>query len=143
MWIIILICQKELLYTLFFFLNRQLGSGPSPQSCLYFQDFQGSKVLKICFEVWPNTNILSLFKWFSAYVIYMLFTVSQKSKQFLWNWSPSYLHNRLMYLIWLIDNRWTFWGHFWNTWNFISFAYWRWFSPKLCLASYASRASCL
>ena len=30
-------------YTLFY---KQLQSGPSPQSCLYFQDFQGSKLLK-------------------------------------------------------------------------------------------------
>ena len=28
--------------TLFFY--KQLGLGPSPQSCLYFQDFQGSKL---------------------------------------------------------------------------------------------------
>ena len=28
--------------------NKQLGSGPSHQSCLYFQDFQGSNLLNGC-----------------------------------------------------------------------------------------------
>ena len=37
-------------YTLFY---KQLGSGP--QSCWYFQDFQGSKLLISCLVNWLNT----------------------------------------------------------------------------------------
>ena len=33
------------------FFYEYLGSGPSPQSCLYFQDFQGSKLLNGCLVV--------------------------------------------------------------------------------------------
>ena len=36
------------------FFYRQLGLGPGPQSCLYFQDFQCSKFRSSCLEVWPN-----------------------------------------------------------------------------------------
>ena len=35
-------------YTFFY---KQLGSGRSPQSCLYFQDFQGSKLLNSCLAI--------------------------------------------------------------------------------------------
>ena len=45
------------------FLYNQLGSGPSPQSYLYSQDFQGSKLLNGCFLVWPNKQVLSVFQW--------------------------------------------------------------------------------
>ena len=40
--------------TLFF--NKQLGLGFSPQSCLYFQNFQGSKLLSSGLVVWPNRH---------------------------------------------------------------------------------------
>ena len=33
------------------FFYKQLGLGPSPQSCFYFQDFQGSKLLCSCLVV--------------------------------------------------------------------------------------------
>ena len=33
------------------FFYKQLGSGTSPQSCLYFQDFQGPKLLGGCLVV--------------------------------------------------------------------------------------------
>ena len=33
----------KMFYVEFTLFQRQLGSGPSPQHCLYFQDFQGSK----------------------------------------------------------------------------------------------------
>ena len=33
-----------------FVFYKQLGLGPSPQSCLYFQDFQGSKLLSSCYR---------------------------------------------------------------------------------------------
>ena len=42
---------------------EQLGSGTGSQSCLYFQDFQGSNLLYICLVAWPNTQILSIFQW--------------------------------------------------------------------------------
>ena len=35
----------------FTFLYNQLKSDPSPKSCLYFQDFQGSKLFNCCFVV--------------------------------------------------------------------------------------------
>ena len=37
---------------------KQLGSGPSPQSCLYFQGVHGSKLLNVCLEVWPSNLFL-------------------------------------------------------------------------------------
>ena len=43
---------------------KQLRSGPSPQSCLFFQDFQGSKLLKDCLVVCSNKQILSVFQLF-------------------------------------------------------------------------------
>ena len=43
---------------------KQLGSGPSPQSCLHFQDFQGSNLLNGCLVLWSNKQILSVFQWF-------------------------------------------------------------------------------
>ena len=44
------------------FLCKLLGSGPSPQSCLYYQDFQGSKLPNGCLVNWPNKQILSVFQ---------------------------------------------------------------------------------
>ena len=41
---------------------KQIESCPSPQTCLYFKDFQGSKLLIDCVVVSPNKQILiSLF----------------------------------------------------------------------------------
>ena len=37
---------------------------PQPQSCLHFQDFQGSEFLNRCLVVWPNKKNLSVFQWF-------------------------------------------------------------------------------
>ena len=39
-------------YTLFF--HKQLDSSPSPQSCLIFLDFQGSKLLSSCLDIEEN-----------------------------------------------------------------------------------------
>ena len=47
---------------------------------------------------------------FSTFVIDTLYTIIQRSKQFLWN---------LQNLVGLIENSWTFQKHFWSTWNFI------------------------
>ena len=33
-----------------------------PRSCLYFQDFLGSKLLNVCLVVWSNKQILSIFQ---------------------------------------------------------------------------------
>ena len=43
-------------YTLFFY--KQLGSGLSPQSCLYFQGFWVSKLLNGCLVVLPSNLCL-------------------------------------------------------------------------------------
>ena len=43
------------------FYNR-LGSTSSPKGCLYFQDFQDSKLLNGCLVVSPNKQILSVFQ---------------------------------------------------------------------------------
>ena len=43
---------------------KQLRSGPSSQSCLYFQDFQGSKFLSNCLLIWPIKQILRVFQWY-------------------------------------------------------------------------------
>ena len=46
------------------FLNKQLEWGPSTQSCLYFEGFQGSKLLNGCSVLWRNKQTLSVFQWF-------------------------------------------------------------------------------
>ena len=40
----------DIVLHLFFY--KELGSGLSPQSCLYFQGFRGSKLLNGCLVVW-------------------------------------------------------------------------------------------
>ena len=62
------------------FFYKQLGSRPSRQSCLYFQDFQGSMLLNDCLVVWPNKQILSIFQWFLTFVI--LYTIVKDQKTF-------------------------------------------------------------
>ena len=42
-------------FTLFY---KRLESGLSPQSCLYFQGFWGSKLLNDCLVVWPSNLCL-------------------------------------------------------------------------------------
>ena len=44
---------KTISYT-YTFVYKQVGSGPSPQSCLYFQGFWGSKLFNGCLVVWPS-----------------------------------------------------------------------------------------
>ena len=44
-------CRNTLFYT-------QLGSARIPQSCLFFQDFRGSKLLNGCLIVWPSNLCL-------------------------------------------------------------------------------------
>ena len=53
---LIILVHNFMLITLTFF--KQLGSSISPQTCLYFQDFRGSKFLNDCFEVWPSNLCL-------------------------------------------------------------------------------------
>ena len=77
--------------------NQTSFAGPSSQNCLYFQDFQGSDLLNVCLVVWPNSSliqILIMFQWFPSFVIDMSYTVSQRSKQFLRNTLPRYVHER-------------------------------------------------
>ena len=57
----------------------------------------------------------SVFHRFFSISIDILYTFSQMSKQFLWNSQPSYLHKHKGF----IENSWTFWIFFFNTWNFI------------------------
>ena len=44
--------------TLHLFFYKQLGLDFSPQSCLYFQNFQGSKLLNGYLVVWPSNLCL-------------------------------------------------------------------------------------
>ena len=67
------------------FLYKQLELGPSLQSCLYVQDFQGSKLLSVCLVVWSNKWIVSEFQWLFNIHRWHFYSVSQRSKQFLWN----------------------------------------------------------
>ena len=46
---------------------KQLESDPSPQSYLYFQDFQDSKLLNGCSWLWPNKD-LNVFQWFFSII---------------------------------------------------------------------------
>ena len=76
-----------------FFIHKQQESGPSPESYLYFQDFQGSKLLNGFLVVWSNKKILIELQWFfSICHWHILYTTGQRSKRFLWNLQPSYLH---------------------------------------------------
>ena len=54
-------------YTYFFY--KQLGSGLSPQSCLYVQGFGGSKLLNGCFVVWPSNLCLQEIQQFRGFKI--------------------------------------------------------------------------
>ena len=68
------------IYTYFY---KQLVLDPSPQNCLCFQDFQGSKFLNDSSVLWSNKQSLSVFRWFVS--IRHWHSVSQRSKHFLWN----------------------------------------------------------
>ena len=59
-----LFCRTYLLYILYIYIYiyKQLESDASPQSCLYFQVFQGSKLLSGCLVVWSNKQILNVFQ---------------------------------------------------------------------------------
>ena len=61
------------------FFHKQISSGPSPQCCLYFQVFQNSNCLTVCWVVWPSKQVLSVFH-FLPFVIHILYTVGQRSK---------------------------------------------------------------
>ena len=65
-----------------FFFNKQLGLGPSPQSCLHFHDFQGSKLLSICLAVWPNKHFSCVFP---RFLVNHIINFSDCSKKFLLN----------------------------------------------------------
>ena len=51
------------------FFCKQLESGLSPQSCLYFQGFWGSKLLNGCFVVWQSDPYLRGIEQFSGFKI--------------------------------------------------------------------------
>ena len=51
------------------FFCKQLRSGLSPQNCLYFQGFWGTKLLNGCFVVWPSTLCLREMQYFSGFKI--------------------------------------------------------------------------
>ena len=62
------------LHALFY---KQLGSGPSPQSCLLLQDFECSKFLNGCIVVWRDKKNLSVFQWFYRSLLnYVSYVVS-------------------------------------------------------------------
>ena len=42
--------------------------GPSSLNCLYFQDFESSELFNVCFVIWPDKQILSVFLWCLAFV---------------------------------------------------------------------------
>ena len=64
------------------FLNKQLGLGPNPQRCLYFQHFQGSKLLSSCLAVWPNKHFSCVFP---RFLVTHFISFSDCSKKFLLN----------------------------------------------------------
>ena len=51
------------------FVYKQLGSDLSPQSCLYFQSYRGSKSVNGCLVVWPSNLCLWGIQWFSEFKI--------------------------------------------------------------------------
>ena len=59
---IFLICS---LFSKLHFFYKQLGSGLSPQRCLYFQNFRGSNLLKDCLVVWSSNLCLRGIQGFS------------------------------------------------------------------------------
>ena len=54
-------------FTIHLFFHQQLGRGLSPQSCLYFQGFGGSKLLNSCLVVWPSNLCLRGIRQFSGF----------------------------------------------------------------------------
>ena len=53
------------------FFYKQLGSGFSPQSCLYFPSFRGSKLLNGCLVFWPSKLCVRGIQKFTEYKIYI------------------------------------------------------------------------
>ena len=77
-----------LFHTTLFTFYKQLGSRPSPQSCLYFHDFQSAMMFKYCLVLWPNKEIEVYSSDFSASFIDIPLVIdipyiSQRLKQFL------------------------------------------------------------
>ena len=56
-----------------FFYKELVGSALSPQSCLYFQGFQGSNLLNVCLVVLPSNLCLRGIEWFSGFKINIIF----------------------------------------------------------------------
>ena len=54
---------------IYFFVYELLGSGLSPQSCLYFQGFPESKLLNGCLAVWSSNLCLQGKQWFLGFKI--------------------------------------------------------------------------
>ena len=54
-WFLVVSEKNGRAYT---FLYKQLGSGLSPQNCLYLQGFRGPKLLNGCLVVWPSNLCL-------------------------------------------------------------------------------------
>ena len=53
-----------LISPIYIYFYKQLVLDPSPQNCLCFQDFQGSKFLNDSSVLWSNKQSLSVFRWF-------------------------------------------------------------------------------
>ena len=61
--------KNFVLVQLHFLFYKQLGSGLMPQSCLYFQGFQGSKLLSSCLVVWSSNLYLQGIQQISGFKI--------------------------------------------------------------------------
>ena len=59
------VCALRIKYIFY----KQLGSGLSRQSCLYFQGFRGSKLLNGCLAVWTSNLCLPGIQEFSQFKI--------------------------------------------------------------------------
>ena len=120
--------------------KKQLGLGPSPQSCLYFKisRAQSRLIFVQCSdqinEIWVYSSH------FSAFVIDILFTVVKDQSSFYeirslaicinikaFNRVNRKQFNILKTLLEYLEN--------------YVFVYWRWFAPKSCLTNYVLRAS--
>ena len=67
------------------FFNKQLELGHNLKSYLYFQDFQSSNLFSSCSVLWLSKHTLIVFSDFLQFFIDMRYTVSKRSKQFVWN----------------------------------------------------------
>lgn len=91
-------------YSTYLFYEQQ-GSVATPQSCLYFRVFQGSKLLNGCLVVWLNKQILKVFPdFFSGFTIdiYSSFPIKHKTMGFS-RISFAGLLPKMFYLIFILN----------------------------------------